>query len=881
MYKLIRKKFAESISSIKQSEDFEWKKWLKAPSLGEWEIEGFQTSLLDTNHLNNRLIEPAHEQKKVAISEVAVLPELKEFSSRKTRTNLIFFGLGSPEINKYKLSTFEAKYKQKPPEVKFQEKPVRIKKIDYTIHNTITKNNAWEIKIETTEVALLKAKELLYSGDSTNVEFNTLPPSTYKIKILSLENIKLAKIYTLRNIDLKQPKLLNDTGNMFKLPAVIEQDVNMLGMFPEEVVIEDKEIEVIPNIEVLPVEEILVETEVVPDVNIETNEPEVSEDENVTESEEKEEVYEEEDDSDYTNVFESLYNFQEEGAEYLLKHKQVLLNDELGLGKTVQAVSALRNLFESGRIKSALVVCSPDETGSTGRYEGIDGWAGHLQSRATELKVVHLDGKLKERKKKWKNTPDVLISTYENFLFDVNEKVVDPAELKQFDCLIIDEIQFYLEKKFDNEKLLKSMNPKYIWALSSMPFKDIKKNLNSIFKNRFSIKNNIGRSKKDVVKEIPVVVWQEKWIDMDEDQAAEYKDAFISAKEKVSWLLESGNPLRFNANIFTILHQLKQICNFPGTKKKSAKTELLLKQIEMMAANNKKVIIFSQYDKTMKKIGEILRNNRIEYVSYAPGMSTKAMQNTINDFTGKSSVTAMIAGVKPGRMRITTGVIPYVIHFDRWWNPASVWQTEETVLALSRSALFENLNVYSYLMKGTIEEKINDLLLRKGFLSKNVMENVSADSIAAMIANEDWLEVFDMPDDEYKNKQESILLDLEKNLEEYTPKELMEKGRSLFTKLGYRNLDIQENTKENYFDIRGIIKKANYDMQMNARFLLEDSLEKEEIQKHVTDLKERANNGKVFLISKPISDETQISIPDTALLDYKLLSNYFYQFRVV
>jgi SNF2 family DNA or RNA helicase len=878
MYRLIRKKLAESISSIKQTDDFEWKKWLKVPALDEEEIESFQTSLVDTNHLNNWLTEPTHEKKEVFLSQVEIFPELKDYSSKKTRINLIFFGLGSPEINKFKLSAFEAKYKRKPPEVKFREKPVKVKNIECTISNTVIENQNWELKTETIEVDLLNAEELKYFG-SKNVEFNTAPPAIYKVKILSLDNIKLAKIYFLKNITLKPTKPLGEKYSVLKDPLVVEQDVNLLGMLPEEIVYEDIEAEIIPDEEVLSVEEIYVETEVVPDVSVETNELETSKDEKVSESEEEPE---EEEDNNYVNVFESLYGFQEKGAEYLLKHKKALLNDELGLGKTVQAVSALKNLFGNGRIKSALVICSSEELGSIGSTECTDGWIGHLHSRAPDLKVVHLNGSLKERKKKWKNAFDVLISTYKNFFLDVEEKVVAPTELKQFDCLIIDEIQFYFEKKFDSEKLLKSINPKYIWALSSMSIGDLGKDLNSVSKNKFSIKNYIGRSKKDVIKEIPNVVWQEKWLDMDDEQAAEYNDAFISVKEKVSWLMESGNPLRFNANIFTILHQLKQICNFSENKKKSAKTELLIKQVELIAGNNKKVIIFSQYDKTTKKIEEILKNDKIEYVSYAPGMSTKAMQSTIKDFTSKPSVTAMIAGVKPGRMKITSGEIPYVIHFDQWWNPASVWQTAETIGSSSKSTfLNENLNIYSYLMKGTIEEKIKDLLLRKGFLNKNIMENVSADSIAAMIANEEWLEVFDMLDDGFKNKQESVIQELEGQIGEDSPEELIEIGKKLFTKLGYRNLDILKNTEKNYFDIRGIVKKVNYDLQMNARFLFEDPLGKEEIKKHIVDLKERTNNGRMFLIVKNIFDEPQLSIHNTSLLDFKLLSNYLYQFRVV
>lgn len=884
MYRQIRKKLAQTVSGIKQTEDFEWRKWLKEPSLQEEKIEGFQISLLDTNQLNQWLVKPTHEKKKIFLPEATVFPELKEFSSRKTRTILVFFGLGSPDISKFKLHDFEAKFKKNPPEIMFRDRPVNVKGIDCILPSPAIKNQLLGLKPEISEIDLLKVEKFSieeHIGSSTNVEFTfvTSPPKIYKVKIFSLDKIKLAKIYFLKNINFKETKLLKDVYNAIENPQVFEADISLFGVVPEENTFKEIEIETIPAEEAPSVEAIYVETEVVPDINIVTNELTVSEDEKISEIDNKQE---DEEEGDYVNVFESLYGFQEEGAKYLLKHNHALLNDELGLGKTAQAVEAIKNLFESGRIESALIVCSPEDIGSAGRIEGIDSWTGHFNSRAPELKVVHLKGSLKERKKKWQSAPDVLISTYDTFFSDIEEKAVDPKELKHLNCLIIDEVQFYLKRKFDSERFLKPVNPKYIWALSSTTNESVKSNLNSIFKDKFSIKNYLGRYKRDVVKEVPNALWQEKWLQMDEKQAAEYKEAFISAKEKVSWLLESGNPLRFNANIFTILHQLKQICNFSENNKKSPKTELLGKQIELIAGSNKKVIVFSQYDKTAKKIGEILKNNSIEYVSYAPGMSTKDMQNTIKNFTNKDSITAMIAAVKPSKMKITSGEIPYVILFDQSWNPASVWQTEETIMASSKGAfLNENLNVYSYLMSGTIEEKINDLLRRKGFLNKNVMEYVSADSIVEMIANQEWLEVFEMPDEEFKKRQESALIELVGKIQDCSPTDLMEKGKNFFSKLGYRNLDISENTKNNYYDIRGIIKKAKYDQQMNARFLFGESHENEEIKKHISDLKERTNNGKIFLISKSTFDEAEQIISNVTLIDLKLLTNYFYQFRVM
>jgi SNF2 family DNA or RNA helicase len=905
MYKQIRKKLAKSVSDIQTTEDFEWRKWLKEPSLHEEKIEQFATSVINTDNQNQWLEKPSHEGEKIVLGDTIVLPELKDFSSRKTKTNLVFFGFGSPGVKKFKLVDFEARYKQKPTEIKFRNKSSTVKSVDCIIPDSIIKNHPWEIKPEVIKIDLLRPETYSIEKNKDNVinvelASISVPPKIYKDKILNLNKIKQTKIYFLKNINVKQEKQVEDFSKIFEYPEVIETDIDKLGMKQEVIsinlsqtnLVEDIETETVANIinsEVTPpIEEVQVEVEVISDVNIipEDLAPPKEEElpqENKIEEKHEEKNEEEEDDNNYVNVFESLYNYQREGAEFLLKHKRALLSDELGLGKTVEAISVLKNLFASGRIESALIVCPTDHVGSTGKIEGfVDGWIGNLQERMPEIKIVNMTGSLQERKKKWQTASGVLISTYDDFFFDIEESVSGSKELKHFNCLILDEVQIVINKKSISDKLPKLINPKYIIGLSSIRSEDIKDDWNKIFKNELSIKSYLGRSKKDVVKEIPNVVWQDKWLDMDEEQSTEYKDAFVSAKEKVSWLLESGNPLRFNANIFTILHQLKQTCNFSSNSVNSPKTQLLARQIELIAKNNKKVVVFSQYDKSgTKKIEEVLSKSNIAYVSCAPEMSTKDVESTIKNFINSKSLTAMIAGIKPGRMKITSAEIPYVIHFDQWWNPATVWQTE-TLFTPSRSVLLnENLNIYSYLMKGTIEEKINNLLFRKGFLNKCIMEYVNADSIAEMIANQEWLEVFGIPDKEFRSKYETAIRELTNKIESSSSAELMEKGKNFFSKLGYRNIDAFENTGKNYFDVRGIIKKVNYDLQMNARFVSNDFLSSEEIKNHLDELKEKTNNGKIFLVSKGTFEKTDLTVPNIALIDLRQLANYFYHFRVI
>src|SRR5262245_22930938 len=51
------------------------------------------------------------------------------------------------------------------------------------------------------------------------------------------------------------------------------------------------------------------------------------------------------------------YPYQLEGIAFLMPRHAALLADEMGLGKTMQAILALRLLFQAGLIRRALVVC--------------------------------------------------------------------------------------------------------------------------------------------------------------------------------------------------------------------------------------------------------------------------------------------------------------------------------------------------------------------------------------------------------------------------------------------------------------------------------------------------------------------------------------------
>ncbi len=936
MIKSIRKKVASTVSEIELTENFAWGKWLKEPSIIEHRVESFQSSIIDTNHINSWLEKTTQQKQKFDFKEVYVFPELKNLFPKKVKTNTVFFGIGKTEVVKINLMDREFAVKHKPNEINFRPKVGKLKEVNWKIGQSTIKDCQWELTPKVLKIDLLKAESMTgekFKGKNSNIEFETIavPPKIYKVKIVGLDKIKLAKIYFLKNISLHEVRLLRESLRLFSKPDIQQEELKYFN-WPKEselAILSKPIVEEIKKEEIsLPLNEIVAKAEpelihqekavkevvqkdkpVIEDpvkeefINKEPVKEEfkkekpiekepvkeeipviVSEQANAKEPEEIEEPDEsEEEESETENEFESLYYFQETGAEFLLDSKRALLTDEIGLGKTVQAVVALKNLFINNKIKSAIIVCDQSEIGTWGKIAGeVDGWIGHLHHRAPELKVRIIDGTPQERNVKWENLSDVMVVSYDSFFFDIEENITDLKGLKKVNCIILDEVQNLLNNKYYNvDGLSKILNPKYLWNLSSYPEEAIKESISTVFKEKLAIKNYLGRSKKDVEGEIPEITWQNKWLTLDEEQVEDYNEAFNTAKEKVQWFLESGNPLRFNANVFTLLHQLKQVCNFSEKKGKSRKTKELLRQVSSIAKHNKKVVVFSQYDKSgTKKIEELFKKNGIKFLSYAPGMSTKDMETVLKNFNSNTSITALVTGVKQSKIKIP-GEIPYVIHFDIWWNPTSLWQTEDAIVSSSSGGHKEKLNVYSYLMKGTVEERIHSLLYKKGFLNKHIMETMNPDVIAEMITNPEWLEIFDMPDEEFKQRYEKGLLDIEQRIDKYSLSEFMVRGKNFFTKLGYKNLDVIENKGSDSFDVRGIFKKAKFDQQMSARFLLKEVVTEDEAKGHLIELKEKTNNGKYFLITRGTFEGDEVLHSNEALIDRSSLSKYFYQFIIV
>ncbi len=105
----------------------------------------------------------------------------------------------------------------------------------------------------------------------------------------------------------------------------------------------------------------------------------------------------------------ALRPYQIDGVRELISRDALLLADDMGLGKGIQAVAALRILAIRGKIESALVVTPAGLLGQ---------WRTELRRWAGELRVSTVHGDVSNRAWQWRAPAHVYLTSYETLRSD-------------------------------------------------------------------------------------------------------------------------------------------------------------------------------------------------------------------------------------------------------------------------------------------------------------------------------------------------------------------------------------------------------------------------------------------------------------------------------
>ena len=437
------------------------------------------------------------------------------------------------------------------------------------------------------------------------------------------------------------------------------------------------------------------------------------------------------------------YLFQVEGIRWLLDHPEGLLADEMGLGKTMQAILAMRVLFNRGELNRVLVV-APASVGAT--------WERELILWAPELTAVRVQGDQAQRDAQWRSGAEVHIVSYESLARDMQRS--SPVGSIPFELCIADEAQKIKNPATANSRAVRLVSAKCRsrWALTGTPLENAASDVVSIFgviapslrlDPRFqsprSLRNAISphmlrRTKRQVDIQFPELRHDVHWLDLSPGQRNAYWDA---EHDGVIELRALGiNVTRIH--IFSLITTLKLICNYDEISRESCKLDFLQDSLDEISANGEKALVFSQYPHmTLSKVADHLQ--RFNPLRFDGSVNTRQRERIVEQFQQQDENDILLMGIRSGGMGITLTRANHVFHFDHWWNPAIVDQGSARVHRIGQQ---RSVIVHSLYTRDTIEERIDEILNRKRKLFQDVFGDLDDDQVISRLSDQELFGLF-------------------------------------------------------------------------------------------------------------------------------------------
>lgn len=406
-----------------------------------------------------------------------------------------------------------------------------------------------------------------------------------------------------------------------------------------------------------------------------------------------------------------LRNYQEWGVKYALHQSRVLLGDEMGLGKTIQAIATMVSLRNTGGTHF-IVVCPASV---------ITNWCREIRKMSL-LSVTKIHGAGRSGAlKSWLNTGGVAVTTYEttvHFKFEDNFK---------FTLLVVDEAHYIKNpetKRTINVKNLSNHTERLMFMTGTALENKVEEMIALIQMLQPNIANQIQgmafmasapqfrekvapvyyrRKREDVLTELPELIESKEWCTMCSEEESIYEQAVLGKRysdaRRVSWNVEN--------------------------LKNSSKAERLLEIIEEAEKEGRKIIVFSFFLDTIRKIKELLGNKCLNPIHGS--VTPQRRQEIIDDYDKAPAGTVLVAQIQSGGTGLNIQSASVVILCEPQFKPSI---ENQAISRAYRMGQARNVLVYRLLCENTVDEKISSLLESKqvifdAFADKSVAANES------------------------------------------------------------------------------------------------------------------------------------------------------------
>ncbi|MBI4814932.1 MAG: DEAD/DEAH box helicase [Deltaproteobacteria bacterium] len=436
-----------------------------------------------------------------------------------------------------------------------------------------------------------------------------------------------------------------------------------------------------------------------------------------------------------------LRPYQQAGLSWLLTLDELglggCLADDMGLGKTIQVISLMLAKKLRGPSRSLLVVPA----------SLLGNWSAELARFAPSLSVRIAHASSSDREESAE--ADVTITSYGTL------RRLPKLLETSWDLVALDEAQAIKSSGALQTQTAKKLKAKTRLALTGTPVENRLSDLWSIFDflqpgllgterelaslmkrssglEGFKVVRKLVRpyilrrmkTDRSIIDDLPDKTEMSAECGLSREQAALYS----SSVEELVERLRSASGIQRRGLVLAFLMRFKQICNHPAqwlddgrySIERSGKFGRLKDLCEEIASKQEKVLVFTQFRSIIPALSELL-----EPVFGRPGLSlsgetrVKVRKELVDAFQDERGAPFFVLSLKAGGTGLNLTAASHVIHFDRWWNPAVENQATDRAFRIGQK---RNVLVHKLRTRGTIEDRIDDLIRSKRELAETILE---------------------------------------------------------------------------------------------------------------------------------------------------------------